>query len=170
MFGAAAGGFSPGDCGTKKSVSPECWAGVSQICRAGREARLTWRNTGTHLPPRVPSPLVAGRWQRQCGQHLGCWRQQAPWQLKAQRVGLGQSSLSPGAHVPFTSAQECAATSSLRLAGGREGAFCSFSPGPLFFCPPSLGNPWPGSCENQGRETTFLALKGGGSPSRLRLL
>lgn len=108
-------------------------------CRAGREARLTWRSRGTHLPPRVPLPPVAGRWQLRCEQHPGCWRQQAPWQLKTQRVGLGQRSLSPGAHIPLTSAQGHPATSSLQLAGSREGAFCLSSPRSLSF---SALPPW----------------------------
>lgn len=70
------------------------------MCRVGREAGLTWRSRGTHLPPRAPLPPAAGRWQLQCGQHPGCWRQQVPWQLKTQGVGLGQRSQSLRAHSP----------------------------------------------------------------------
>lgn len=152
-------------------MSPECQAGVSRVCRAGREARLTWRGRGTHLLPRVPSPPVAERWQLLYGQHPGYWTQQVPWQLKTQRVGLGQRSLSPGSHIPLTSAQGHPATSSFQLDTGRKGAFRPGSPGLLSFSAlPPWENPWPGCCENQGRETTSLALKGGGSPSRLRPL
>lgn len=144
---------------------------MSQVWRARREARLTWRSRGTHLPPRVPSPPVAERWQLLCGQHPGRWTQQAPWQLKTQRVRLGQRSLSPGAHIPLTSARGHPATSSLQLDEGRKGAFCPASPRLLSFSALlPWENPWPGCCENQGRETTSLALKGGDSPSRLRLL
>lgn len=84
----------------QRSLCVECGAGVRQVCRMGMGARLTCKSRGTHLPPRAPLLPVAGRWQLPCGQHPGCWRQQVPWQLKAQRVGLEQRSRSLRAHSP----------------------------------------------------------------------
>lgn len=170
MSGAAAGGSSPGACAAEKPRSQEFWAGAGQGCRAGREAGLTCRSRGTHLPPRAPSPPAARRWQLRCEQHPACWRQLAPWQLKAQRMGLGQRALSPGSHIPSS------------LPRGSQPPAPSSWWGRSFLPPPSPRSlsfsalpPWGAhsleAVRTRGREIISLTLEEvGGSPSRLRPL
>lgn len=51
-------------------------------------------------------------------------------------------------------------TPSTWLGAGKE-LFALVVPDLSFSALPPWGNPWPGSCENQGRDATSLALKGG---------
>lgn len=137
MSGAAAGGCSPGACAAEKPRSQECWAGASQGCRAGREAGLTC-SRGTRLPPRAPSLPAARRWQLQGEQHPVCWRQLAPWQLKAQRMGLGQRALSPEPHVPLLPPRGSQPPAPSSWLGAGEGAFCPLLVPDLSLSLPSL--------------------------------
>lgn len=133
---------------------------MSQVCRSGREARLTWRSRGTHPPPRVPSPPEARRWQLQCAQHPECWRQQAPWQLKIQRVGLGQRSLSPGTHILSPLPRDIWPLAPSSWLGAGKELFALLVPDLSFSVLPPWGTHGLGAVRTKGRETTSLASRG----------
>lgn len=133
------------------------------MCRVGREAGLTWRSRGTHLPPRAPLPPVAGRWQLRCGQHPGCRRQQAPWQLKTQRVGLGQKSQSLRAHSPSPLPREIQPTAPSGWLGAGKELFPLLVPDLSLFQSTLLGNPMAWDLWEPAEETTSPALQRGGA-------